>query len=155
VSLGLGALAKYAMLYFILCAAVAAVVDREARALATRPQTLLALAIAGLVLLPNVYWNFANDFQTLRHTGDNVTGDGLQLQLSAAAGFIGAQFGVAGPIVFAAFLVIQVLALRETADVRDKLMLAFATPPMLLIVLLSFVRSPNANWAATSVPSMT
>jgi len=103
VSLGLGMLAKYAMVYFVLCAALACFVDRDARVLATRPQTLIALLIGVALLLPNIYWNATHDFLTFKHTGDNIAGDGVHLQLSGAIDFFGGQFGVMGPMVFAVF----------------------------------------------------
>ena len=87
VALGFGLLAKYAMVYFVLCAICAAFFDREARALLARPQTWVALAIALAIVSPNLYWNIANDFVTFRHTGDNITGDGLRLRPLAALGF--------------------------------------------------------------------
>ena len=43
-----------------------------------RPQTSIALLIRILLLLPNVYWNAADDFLTLKHTGDNITGSGFR-----------------------------------------------------------------------------
>jgi len=155
VSFGLGMLAKYAMLYFVLCAALACIFDRDARTVAMRPQTWIALLIGILLLLPNVYWNAANDFLTLKHTGDNITGSGFRLQFSGAAGFIGGQFAVAGPMVFAVFLLILVRHLGSSVTPQDGLMLAFAVPPLLLVTALSLVRGANANWAASAVVSMT
>ena len=155
VSFGLGMLAKYAMLYFVLCAALACAVDRDARIVAMRPQTWVAILIGLLLLLPNIYWNAANDFLTLTHTGDNIAGDGFRLRLSGAAGFIGGQFAVAGPMVFAAFLLILVRHLGSSVTPQDRLMLAFAIPPLVLVTALSSVRGANANWAAPAVVSMT
>ena len=155
VSFGLGMLAKYAMAYFVLCAAAACIVDRDARDLAMRPQTWIALFIAALLLLPNLYWNAANDFLTFRHTGDNIAGDGFRLQISGALGFIAGQFAVASPMVFAVFLLILVRSLGSSVLPQDRLMLAFAIPPLAVVTALSLVRGANANWAAPAVVSMT
>jgi 4-amino-4-deoxy-L-arabinose transferase-like glycosyltransferase len=84
-AIGLGLLAKYAMIYFVLCAACAALLDRDARALMLRPQTWLAMGIAAILVAPNVYWNFAHDFVTVRHTGDNIAGDGLNIRRSSSS----------------------------------------------------------------------
>ena len=153
-ALGLGMLAKYAMIYFLLSAACAACVDRDARALLWRPQTWAALAIAGVLLIPNVVWNAANDFVTLRHTGDNITG-GLKLRLAGPAEFIGSQFAVMGPIVFATFLYVLIRIGRRPISREDWLMLAFAIPPLALLTVLALARSIHANWAATTGLSMT
>jgi 4-amino-4-deoxy-L-arabinose transferase-like glycosyltransferase len=105
-ALGVGMLAKYAMIYFLLCAACAACFDRDARALLWRPQTWAALGIAGLLLIPNFIWNAENNFMTLRHTGDNITGGGLSLDFFEPFEFVVSQFAVIGPPVFATFLYI-------------------------------------------------
>ena len=155
VSLGLGLLAKYAMAYFVLCAACAALIDRDARAMLSRPQTWIALAIALLILSPNIYWNVANQFVTLKHTGDNITGGGLRFRPLDALAFVGSQFGVAGPFVFAAFLVILARSRNEQVSREDRLMLAFALPPLALVTALSFVRGANPNWAAPALIAAT
>ena len=155
VALGLGMLAKYAMIYFVMSAICAAFVDREARVLLARPQTWIAFLIALLILSPNIYWNIANGFVTLKHTGDNISGDGMQFRPGRAGEFFGAQFGVAGPIVFATFLIILVRMWRIGITRQDRLMLAFAVPTLALITALSFFRGANANWAAPAILSMT
>jgi len=155
VALGVGMLAKYAMIYFVLSAICAAFIDRGARTLIARPQTWMALVIAALILSPNVYWNIANGFVTFRHTGDNITGGAMQFRLGWAAEFFGAQFAVAGPVVFTTFLIILVRMWRVDIGRSDRLMLAFAIPTLALIIGLSFFRSANANWAAPALLSMT
>jgi 4-amino-4-deoxy-L-arabinose transferase-like glycosyltransferase len=154
-AVGFGLLAKYAMIYFVLCAVCAAFFDREARALMLRPQTWLAMGIAAILVVPNVYWNLAHDFVTVRHTGDNIAGDGLEIRPLDALGFLAAQFAVIGPLVFAAFLVILFRAWRSPLGREDQLMLAFAVPMLALIAALAFVRSANANWAAPAGVSIT
>ncbi len=154
ISLGIGLLAKYAMVYFALGLACAAWLDRDAREVLKRPQTWTAFAIALLILSPNVYWNISHEFATLRHTGDNITGTGLRFRPLDGITFFGSQFAVAGPLVFAAFLVILVQAFRDKLSRQDKLMLAFAVPPLALVLALSFFRGANANWAAPAALPM-
>ena len=155
IALGLGMLAKYAMIYFVMSAICAALIDRDARALLARPQTWIALLIAALILSPNVYWNIANGFVTVKHTGDNISGAGIAFQPDSAALFLGAQFAVAGPVVFATFLIILFQLRSAAISKADRLMLAFAIPTLVLIVALSFFRGANANWAAPAILSMT
>ena len=154
ISLGIGLLAKYAMIYFALGVACAAWLDRDARDVLKRPQTWAAFAIALLILAPNIYWNITHQFATLRHTGENITGTGFRLRLFDALTFFGSQFAVAGPLVFAAFLVVLVQAFRGKVSRQDKLMLAFAVPPLALVLVLSFFRGANANWAAPALLPM-
>jgi 4-amino-4-deoxy-L-arabinose transferase-like glycosyltransferase len=154
-SAGLGLLAKYAMVYFALGVVTAAWLDRDARDMLLRPQTWIAVAIAFLILSPNIYWNFTHSFATLRHTGDNITGSGLSFRPLQALVFLVSQFTVAGPLIFAAFLVIMVQAFGDNLRRQDRLMLAFAIPPLALVFVLSFFRSANANWAAPAILPMT
>jgi 4-amino-4-deoxy-L-arabinose transferase-like glycosyltransferase len=155
VALGLGMLAKYAMIYFLLCAACAACFDREARAVLQRPQTWVALGIAGVFLIPNVLWNAENSFVTLRHTGDNIAGSGLRLKPFGPLEFVGSQFALIGPIVFTTFLYILVRIRGRLTDSADRLMMAFSLPPLALVTVLAFARAINANWAAPAAISLT
>ena len=153
-SIGFGLLSKYAMAYFVLCALLAAPLQRATQELLLRRQTWIALAIALLVAAPNVYWNLENDFATLRHTSDNVTGAGLRFKPSDALAFVGSQFAVAGPLIFGAFLVILGLH-GPRSHPNDRLMLAFSLPPLVLVTALSFLRNAHPNWAAPALLSMT
>jgi hypothetical protein len=154
ISLGIGLLAKYAMVYFVLGMICAAWLDRDARDLLKRPQTWAAFVIALVILSPNIYWNVAHEFATLRHTGDNITGTGLRFRPLEAFAFLGSQFGVAGPLIFGAFLAILVQTFRGSISRQDRLMLAFAIPPLALVFALSFFRGANANWAAPALLPM-
>jgi hypothetical protein len=150
VAFGLGMLAKYAMIYFVLGAALAAAIDRDARALIRSPALWLAAAIAGAVLLPNVIWNAGNGFVTLQHTGHNIQGDGAMFDPRQGLEFLASQFAVFGPVVFCVFLIVLFRAGRPEVPRADRLMLCFAVPALLLVAGTAFVTRANANWAATS-----
>ncbi len=104
VALGLGLLAKYAMIYFLLGVAIATVIDRDARMLMRSPSLWLALPIALIIIAPNILWNIDNGLATFRHTGDNIQGGGIAFNPLKGLEFIAAQFIVFGPIVFAVLL---------------------------------------------------
>jgi 4-amino-4-deoxy-L-arabinose transferase-like glycosyltransferase len=147
-ALGLGLMAKYAMIYFVLGVALASLMDAEARALLRRRALWIALAVALLVILPNIIWNIENGLATFRHTGDNIHGSGIELNPLKGLEFIAAQFLVFGPITFAVLLF--VIFRMGTAEISraDRLMLAFAIPPLALVSSLGFVTRALANWAA-------
>jgi len=147
-ALGLGLLAKYAMIYFLLCMLVAALVDDDARFIWRRSFLWLALGIAALCLAPNILWNFDNSFATFRHTADNAEGSGLGFNAGKGFEFLGSQFAVFGPIVFGALLIV-ILRLRGGHTPReDKLMLAFSLPVLGLITVVAFTTRAHPNWAA-------
>ncbi|MEM9320676.1 MAG: glycosyltransferase family 39 protein [Pseudomonadota bacterium] len=147
--LGLGFLAKYAAIYFGLCATLAALTIPQAR-IAWR-DLALALAVFALVISPNVIWNLQNDLVTLSHTADNVNwlGEALQLRPDRAWEFFGSQFFVMGPLLFAAFLWAVWQALRGT-DWRAKFLVVLSLPILLLVVGQAFLSRAYANWAVTA-----
>jgi 4-amino-4-deoxy-L-arabinose transferase-like glycosyltransferase len=153
-ALGFGMLAKYAMVYFGLCALVAAMIDRDARAMLLRPHVWVACLIALALVSPNIWWNITNSFATIKHTGENITGTGFRFRPMAPFGFLASQIILPGPIVFVAFLVLLWRATRSRLPAQDRLMIAFAAPPIALIALLGFVRTPNANWAAPAIVAL-
>ena len=153
-AIGVGMLAKYAMAYFLAGMALAALFDRGARELLLRPQTFGGLLLALLMLSPNILWNVLNGFVTLKHTGDNIQGDGLKLSPLGTLEFVGTQFGVAGPLLFGGLLVAFV-RWRSAGTREDRLMLAFAIPSLVAVAALSRFRNVNANWAAACFVSAT
>lgn len=151
IALGLGLLAKYAMIYFVLSVGFAALIDERARQMLRRRDFWIAVALGALMLAPNIAWNFSNGFATFRHTADNVQGSGAHYSAVKLLEFIASQFALAGPILFGAFL-IAVARLGSFAFRReDKLMFAFALPVLALVTVVSFVTGAHPNWAAPAL----
>lgn len=148
VSFGLGMLAKYAMIYFALGAAGAALIDRDARALLRSRSLWIAAAIGVAFILPNVVWNAQNGFVTLTHTGHNIGGDGVRFSPLLGLEFLAGQFGVFGPVTFAVLLIAIVRMAKPEIGRADRLMLCFAIPTLALVTATAFVTRANANWAA-------
>ena len=148
VALGLGLMAKYAMIYFLVGLALATWLDRDARVLARNTALWVALPIALIVIAPNILWNIDNGLATFRHTGDNIQGGGIVLNPLKGLEFIAAQFIVFGPVVFAVLLLAIARIGSDALSRADRLMLAFALPPLLLVTATGFVTRALANWAA-------
>ena len=150
VALGFGLLAKYAMAYFLLGTALAALFEPDARHLLRRPDLWIALAIALTLLAPNLWWNAEHHFATINEVENNLRGDGLKFNTGHALEFIASQFGVLGPILFGALLVAIVRVTALTLNRADRLMLAFAIPQLALITAVAWITRANGNWAATA-----
>ena len=153
VGIGLGLLSKYAMLYVLGGLALAALVDPETRKTLKRPVVWGAIAAGLAMLAPNLMWNLDNGLVTVRHTGENLS-DGeaglvLGRSLADAGEFIAAQFGLAGPVVFAA--VILALARWRRLSGAQRLMLAFSAPVFAAVTVVAFMNGANANWAAAGL----
>ena len=154
-SLGLGLMAKYAAIYFLLCAGIDAWRDKEARAALGGGRGLVALILELAILAPNVVWNAENGFATFSHTAANASWHGLPVHVGAALQFLGAQFGTFGPILFAALLFIAWRAFRSGCDEPDCRLLAFCLPVLVLITLQALLSRALANWAAVAYPAAT
>jgi 4-amino-4-deoxy-L-arabinose transferase-like glycosyltransferase len=99
-AVGVGLLAKYAMLYFLPGLVLAAVFEKRARGLLASPELGLALMSAVIVATPNILWNVANGFVAFRYAGGNVVGEPIELSVMRPLEFLAAQFAVFGPAVF-------------------------------------------------------
>lgn len=147
-AVGVGLLAKYAMAGFVLSLAVWLALDRPARAILRGKGPWIGAALALAVLSPNLAWNLANRFATVRHVGENTNlARGVAFDPLTAAEFVGAQFGVFGPILFA--LLLWVLSRRDTwREPRARLLALFVVPLGAIMLTQSFLSRANANWAA-------
>lgn len=153
VAIGLGMNAKYAMVFFPLSMVVHIAFARSARLLLRDPRLYLALGLGALLIAPNLYWNLTNSFATFAHTADNAKWGGALLNVGKGLEFVGAQFGVFGPILFGALAWVTYEAWRGRLRDEDHLLLAFALPVLLVIAAQAFVSRAHANWAATAYVS--
>lgn len=173
--LGFGLLSKYAMLYFLGAFALAALISPLGRsALRARPLGV-AFLVAAVLFAPNVVWNLGNGLQTVGHTADNASWTG-RLHPEELLSFLGDQFGVFGPIMFLAFLIVagrliaRALGMRlwrgglsalgvsrDAAAIwsRDLFLLPFALLPILLICAQALMSRAHGNWAMAAYPAAT
>jgi 4-amino-4-deoxy-L-arabinose transferase-like glycosyltransferase len=68
--IGVGLLSKYTMAAFLPSALLLVVLDARHRRWLARPQPWVAVLLALAILSPNLYWNWAHDFPTFRHTAE-------------------------------------------------------------------------------------
>src|SRR3954470_17784429 len=153
IALGLGLMAKYAMIYFLVGAAVAAWLDEDARRFLRTPAPWLALLIALVIVTPNIVWNLQHGFATFKHTGDNIQGSGIEFDPRKGLEFFASQFAVFGPVIFTVLLAIMFHIPGYEPSRTDRLILAFAVPPLVLVTGLGFVTRALANWAAPAFVS--
>lgn len=161
-ALGLGLLAKYAMAYFLLCAAVHLLISPAARRIVTSrwPAFLLFAGIGFALVAPNLAWNAGGGFITFRHTAENANlGNGLLHPLRMLE-FLGSQFAVFGPILFAALVAAIPVLWRQDGRIPDPtgahaLLGAFCYPVIALLLVQALLSRANANWAATAYVAAT
>lgn len=155
VALGLGLISKYAMAYFVLCALIYFFITPKQRHLLRDVRWWGALAIGLAIMMPNLVWNVSNGFATFAHTADNAKWTGIPLNPVKAIEFLAAQFGVFGPILFGALLVIAWRAYKGRIPDSDRMLVAFALPVIAIVTVQAFISRAHANWAAVSYVAAT
>lgn len=159
-AIGFGLLSKYTIIVFPLGALGYALFARQegpiwrsgaAAGLAPRlAGPAMAAAVALLVFSPNLIWNAANDFASISHVGDNAKlSEGAALSPRKLGEFVGAQFGVFGPISLIA-LVALVGWGRWRHEWQYRLLLWLCLPLLVAMIAQSFLSRAHPNWAAPS-----
>ncbi len=149
VALGVGLLSKYAMLYFVVGAILAALIEPKARRLVLSARGAAIVVLALLILSPNLIWNANHGWPTLAHTEANANWSHARYSIGKAASFIAGQFGVFGPLMMAGW--IGALWRLRSSEFRDEgalILAAVSAPVLILITIQSFISEANANWAA-------
>jgi 4-amino-4-deoxy-L-arabinose transferase-like glycosyltransferase len=158
IAIGAGLLSKYAMIYFLPGMLIAAFLEKPARVLLGKPHLWLALGVAAVTVSPNVAWNVANSFLTMQHAVGNVADEPIEPSLLRPLTFLAAQFAVFGPVVFAAAIAALIALLPRSGFLQlrpaDRIMLAFAVPPLAVVTATAIVVHAYANWAAASFVSL-
>lgn len=150
IAIGLGMNAKYAMVFFPLSLLIYIALTPPARPLLRDARLYAALGLGAVLIAPNIAWNLTNSFATFAHTADNAKWGGSLLNIGKGLEFIGAQFGVFGPILFATLGWVTWRAWRQGVPETDRLLLAFTLPVLIVITAQGFVSRAHANWAATA-----
>lgn len=144
---GLAFLAKYAAVYYLLGVALAALWPAGRIGWKNGAALLAAFAV---VISPNVIWNLANRLATVSHTLDNIGWVREEAPLEGGlnpaglAEFLGSQFGVFGPILFGA-LILVVARPKGRAG-----LLAFVLPALTVVSVQALMDRAYANWAASA-----
>lgn len=155
--IGFGLMAKYAMLYFPACMALAALWLPSLRVALSGGRGVLIAAISLAVVTPNMLWNLQHDFATISHTVDNGNFGGRLFNFDELLEFIVSQVFLIGPLIFLAFAALLWRAARYASrlDQNDKFLLAFIVPPLAAVTALSFITRANGNWAVAAYVAAT
>jgi 4-amino-4-deoxy-L-arabinose transferase-like glycosyltransferase len=153
VAVGLGLLAKQAMIYAVLCVVCHALVSREAREALKGGRGVVAALIAAALFTPDVIWNAQNGFPTVKHTGANIGWQYPYIHPYRLLEYIVGQFGVFGPILFVVLLRAAWREVRHPADQRKILLLSFSLPVLGLLLFEAILSRAHGNWSATAYPA--
>ena len=151
--LGLGFLAKYAAIYFLLSLLLLLFLDKTSlKSFRNNPLGVLVFLFSFIVvLLPNILWNFNNGWITFSHTSDNANLQNLNLNLYEPIKFFGSQILMVGPFLFIFFIF---FLKNFRMDYENKFLLIFSLPIIFIVLVESFLVRANANWAAPALISI-
>ncbi len=154
-ALGFAMLGKYAAAYFAFGLLAHAGVSARARAAWSPTRLALTGGAAAACLAPNLAWNALHGFETVQHTAGNANWSTASLfHPGELAAFVGAQFGVLGPLPFAVLLGLAATAVaRRRAAEPERMLWSLLTPPLLLVAAQALLSRANANWAAAFLPA--
>ena len=154
IALGLGMMAKYAMIYFVLGLGLAALFDAPARRALVSSHGLVVGGLFLLLISPNLIWNAANDFATVSHTAANANWGEDMFHLDQMAEFFAGQMIVFGIVAFPLLVGVMIAVLRQRlrgeGDRQEFLLLLFIAPAILIVTIQAFLSRANANWAASA-----
>jgi len=155
VAVGLGLLAKQAMLYAVICAACHTLFSREARVALKGGRAIAAALIALGVFAPNIVWNAQHGFPTVKHTGANIGWRYPYVHPLQLLEYLVVQFGVFGPILIAVLLRTAWREIRKPSDPRKVLLLSFSLPVLVILTAQAILSRAHGNWSATAYPAAT
>lgn len=150
-ALGLAFLSKYAALYAGGGVLLHAVLSRQARRPWTPPAVCVAAVAFGVVAAPNVWWNATHGFATVTHTAANAGWDTTSLfRPTELIEFLVSQFGVFGPVPFAALLLVFAAGAGRRLRGPDLLLACVAVLPLAFVSVQALLSRAHANWAAAT-----
>ena len=145
---GLALLSKYTAVVFLVGAALHLAILPGRRWRRSGPWVALATALA--LLLPNLLWNARHGFVAITHVAENAAWDRAGLHPLRALEFVVSQFGVFGPVPFAALLAVLCRWRALRREPAMLLLACFSAPLLLVMTVQGLVSKANANWAAPS-----
>ncbi len=152
ISLGLAFLSKYAALYFFVLLILWWIIYDKGKEL-TLKKLLLVLISSFVVATPNLYWNYSNDFVTASHTISNANLSEIIINYKNVIDFLSSQLLVFGPIIFLLYLFIILNSFFKNQ--RLSLLGMLSLPIITLMIVQSFLKIANPNWAVTAYISAT
>ena len=147
ITLGLGLLSKYAALYFLIFLVLWWLIYDRGKDLKIRSLILISL-FAFIILSGNLYWNYENDFVTFSHTMSNADLKSVIFDYKNLFEFLSSQFLVFGPLLFLLYLYFIFQSFYINKKLSLLAMLSF--PIIFVIIIQSFLKIANANWAVTA-----
>lgn len=150
--LGLGMLSKYSFALTPIGLVVYLALTPQRRALLFGARFWACTAVALLLFLPNVIWNWQHSFVTFAHTADISELDTPGVNPLGLAEYLGGQLLVFGPLSFAALLATPWLRGGTLATDSGRLLAILAVVGFGAFAVLALLSRTLLNWAYVAFP---
>jgi 4-amino-4-deoxy-L-arabinose transferase-like glycosyltransferase len=150
---GLGMMTDYSAIYLPLCTALYLALTPKARSALSAPGTWLAVAVAALVLAPNLIWNAQNElvsFGTVTLLADWTF---RHLNSDATLVFIGLQFVLFGPILLFVLLRAVLVRAETPRNDSDRFLLFHSMPIFAVLLFQVLFFKARAHWSMPAFPA--
>ena len=143
---GVGLLSKPTMIIFVLSVLFYLLIDSKQTF--KNKKLYVAMILAAIIYLPNLIWNYHHNFIMFHHI-ENIS----EIQKNSHfhpkkfLEFLGAQFGVFGPVFFGVYLYLIFKISIIFSKKEYKLLYAFSVPFLSVISIQAIIERANANWA--------
>lgn len=152
ISLGLGFLSKYSMVFFLPLALAFLLWHPRYRFWLRRKEPYLAVLLGGFLCYPVFLWNARHQWVSFRHLwGQAHSGHGFSLSVPGFFEFLGSQVALISPLLFfgLVFSLYQSSYLGFSKRKEEHLILSLTSLPILVFfLLLSLHTKVQPNWAA-------
>lgn len=143
-SLGLASLSKYHSVLLYFCISILVLFFKDWRPLLKEKYFYLMLLVSFLVFLPNLYWNYNNQFITLIYQFGK-SAENNQLNFTTFYQGIFAQAGYLFPWYFVIFI-ISFFKFRQLIDRRFWWLIVFISVPILIFTSIGLKRQILPHW---------
>ncbi len=153
---GLGMLSKYTGAFQLISFTLFCTLHPDSRRHLGRRTFWTMILVAGLCLLPVLYWNWVHGWPTVRflfHRG--ALDQGAHFSAVNALIFLGGQAGVVSPLLFIMLILVACWPGLTKQGKRTEViyLLTLFAPLFLFYLFLSFQKTSQANWAAAAYVS--
>lgn len=145
---GCGMMSKYNMVFFLVSVILVFIANKEYRKHFRNKDFYLALVVATIVFIPNLYWQYTHDFVSFVHTKEISQVEKELFHVDKLLEFLGSQFGVFGLIFFPILIFLLFRFKTVFKDNSMKFLYLFVIPYFLFITTLSLLSRAFANWSA-------
>jgi len=152
--LGFGFLSDYTMVYLPICSALYLAATPKMRRMAYAPATWLAIAIAILIVAPNILWNARHEISAASQFLSVANWTFRRINADATLVFIVLQFVLFGPILF--FVLLRSVIARRTIAPRaaaDRFLLFHSVPILAALLIEALLFRAKAHWALPAFPA--